>query len=170
MARGKGVLAPALGLLRYRTPQHCKALHSMLTPSSLYTPPSLAQFPDFHSLSIVSLVGAIMPLLYASVSFISILVKGPVANVSYEMISKVRKQPVLLGCLYVIVLCLSPNRRHQALPPSCMSTLTRSNCHPWQQAGAWQRWLSLAPAADWAEPTNILISGSPSHLLRASAG
>lgn len=105
MARGKGVLAPALGLLRYRTPQHCKALHSMLTPSSLCTPPSLAQFPDFHSLSIVSLVGAIMPLLYASVSFISILVKGPVANVSYEMISKVRKQPVLLGCLYVIVLC-----------------------------------------------------------------
>ncbi|GAB4816155.1 hypothetical protein N2152v2_003201 [Parachlorella kessleri] len=45
-------------------------------------------FPDFHALSVVSLVGSTMPLLYSSIAFVSILVKGPVAGASHAMITK----------------------------------------------------------------------------------
>ncbi|KAI7842476.1 hypothetical protein COHA_003830 [Chlorella ohadii] len=48
----------------------------------------LSQFPDFHALTIVSFVGAIMPIVYAAIAFISILTHGKVENVDYSMIQK----------------------------------------------------------------------------------
>lgn len=48
----------------------------------------LSQFPDFHALTLVSFVGAVMPIVYAAIAFVSILVHGQVENVDYSMIQK----------------------------------------------------------------------------------
>lgn len=40
----------------------------------------LSQFPDFHALTALSMVGSCMPLVYASIAFVSILVRRPCAS------------------------------------------------------------------------------------------
>lgn len=66
--------------------QACDSFQYQLWPWSLCFAGAmmlLAQFPDFHALHGVSLIGACMPILYAGVSFVSILVKGPLPEVTY---------------------------------------------------------------------------------------
>lgn len=49
-------------------------------------PPLLPQFPDFHALTIVSLVGAAMPILYASIALVCTLVHGRTEGVDYSIV------------------------------------------------------------------------------------
>lgn len=49
-------------------------------------PSSALQFPDFHALTIVSVVGAAMPLLYANIAFVCILIHGREDGVDYTIV------------------------------------------------------------------------------------